>query len=113
MLNSWQRSIITQEQFKKLDRWKSTILNNTGTPDPLQNFDYCFLVRKQPPLKREVVFSPYCLQKLCEIQPEFLSLNTEKLSNQIFLRLNETSRPFVSWFGNIHYFSKHFPFDFH
>ncbi len=109
MQNPWLQSIITQDQFEKIDRWIYSFIHNTGKPDPLYNFNYCVLVKKPTSLNREVNFSPNCFPLLCEVQPEFLKINTKIISKPTLSEVHDSKQPLIYWFGNIHYFVDVFP----
>lgn len=107
--DSWIKSILTQDQFQKIDRWIYTFIQNSGKPDPLKDFDYCVLVKKPTSLNREVIFSPNCFNKLCDVQPEFITLNEKVISKPELSEVHDNKQPLIYWFGNIHYFFKIFP----
>jgi hypothetical protein len=108
MKDSWLQSILTQDQFKKIDHWMFELLKQSGKADPLENFEYCVVAKKLFfSLNREVLFSPNCFHKLCEAHPEFLSLDTKVIPKPELIEDNEQS--FVYWFGDLTYFFKIFP----
>ena len=111
MKDSWLQSFLSQDQFQKIDRWIYELMKQTGQVGPLKNSDYCIIGRKHSPLKREVVFSPNCFEMLREIQPEFLSLDTNVIPMPESLDPRDGGKAFVFWFGNVHYFFKIFPPD--
>lgn len=109
MKNSWIQAILTQDQFQKIDQWVYMFIQNSGKPDPLNNFDYCVLVKKPTNLNREVIFSPDCLPMLCDVQPEFLSLNITVISKPTLSQVRDSKQPFIFWFGNLRYFFRVYP----
>lgn len=109
MKDSWIQATLTQEQFQTIDRWVYTFIQNSGKPDPLNNFDCCVLVKKPASLNREVIFSPNCFPLLCDIQPEFFSLDTKVIPKPALTEIRDNKKPFIFWFGNIHYFINVYP----
>jgi hypothetical protein len=106
--NSWIQAIINPEQFKKIDHWLFTLLQNENQLDPLKKVDYCVVVRKRSDLNREVIFSPNCFDLLCEIQPEFLSFKTQLTTKPEATSMSDKNQ-FIFWFGNTYYFLKIYP----
>ncbi|MBL0745930.1 hypothetical protein [Chryseolinea lacunae] len=111
MKDSWIQATLSQDQFQKLDRWIYTFILNSGKPDPLDNLDYCVLVKKPTSLNREVIFSPNCLPLLSAAQPEFFSLNTKMIATPVVEEVRDSKQPFIFWFGNVHYFYNTYPAD--
>jgi hypothetical protein len=106
MKDSWIQSIITQDQFRKIDVWVYELLKLSAMPDPLKNLDYCVLIRKYSSLNRQVIFSPHCFARLCEVQPEFLSFDAKTIPRPELVTVSDDNHPFVYWFGNYYYFLK-------
>ena len=98
MKDSWIQATLTQDQFQKIDRWLYTFIQNSGKPDPLDNFDYCVLVKNPTSL------NPNCFPLLCEVQPEFLSLKTMVIPKPALSEVRDSKQPFIFWFGDMHYF---------
>jgi hypothetical protein len=107
--DSWIQATLSQDQFQKIDRWLYALIQNSGNPDPLSNFDYCVLVKKPTDLNREVIFSPNCFPLLCELQPEFLLLTTTMIIKPINSEVRDNKQPFIYWFGRMNYFVNVFP----
>ncbi|MCZ8215404.1 MAG: hypothetical protein O9262_04150 [Cyclobacteriaceae bacterium] len=104
MKDSWIQAILTQEQFQKMDQWIYIFIQNSAKSDPLNNFDYCVLVKKPTSLNREVIFSPNCFPLLCDLHPEFFLLDTKVITKPALTEVHDSKQPFIFWFGNMNYF---------
>ena len=110
--DSWIHSILTRDQFQKIDKWIYEVYCHSKTFDPLNNADYCVIVRKQVLLAQlywEVVFSPNCFQSLCQIQPELLSLDIKPIPIPELIGILDNKRRFIFWFGDMRYYFELFP----
>ncbi|NBW35355.1 MAG: hypothetical protein EBR30_10125 [Cytophagia bacterium] len=109
MKDSWIQAILTQEQFQKIDQWVYMFIQNSGKPDPLNNFEYCVLVKKPTNLNREVIFSPNCFPILYDVQPGLFTIEIKVIKKPTHAEIRNNNRPFIFWFGNMHYFLNVYP----
>ena len=110
--DSWIHSLLTRDQFQKIDKWIYEVYCHSKTFDPLNNTDYCVIVRKQVLLTKlywEVVFSPNCFQSLCQIQPEYFFSRHQTDTNTELIGILDNKRRFIFWFGDMRYYFELLP----